>query len=118
MFNFKEAAQKATVLSYIMEGRQKIDTANIVNKELTIIEADLVKNSDDTEYPCILFNEYPNNYYCGGMVLKKIVISWIESFGGDIEGMNLELAKSGGVKIKLTQAKTKQNNNLVKVEIL
>lgn len=117
-FNFKQAAQKATVLSPLMEGREKVDTDTLQGQELTIIAADWVQQSEGTEYPCIIFKEKPNNYYCGGIILKKIVAEWLDSFSGNVEGMNAELEKAGGVKIRLTNGKTKKNNNLVNVEIL
>lgn len=117
-FDFKKAAQKATVLSPLMEGREKLDTDNIVKQELTITAVDWVQQNEGTEYPCILFKEYPNGYYCGGIILKKIVAEWVSTFSGNIDGLNEELEKAGGVKIRLTNGKTKTNNNLVKVEIL
>lgn len=117
-FNFKAAAQKATVLSPLMENREKLDTDNIVKQDLTIVAVDWVQQNSGVEYPCIIFKEYPDGYYCGGIILKKIVAEWVGSFSGNIDGLNAELENSGGVKIRLTNGKTKTNNNLVKVEIL
>lgn len=115
-FDFKAAAQKATVLSPLMEGKDKLETVNILKKDLTIIAVDMVQTST-AEYPCIIFKEYPDGYYCGGMVLKKIVAEWLASFDS-VDNLNTELENSGGVKIRLYSSKTKTNNNLVRVEIL
>lgn len=117
-FNFKASAQKATVLSHLMEGREKLETQDICNTPLTIKYVDWVQQNDNTTYPCIVFAEKENGYYCGGIVLKKIVAEWIADFNGDMDKLNGELSASGGVIVKLSMGKTKTNNNLVRVEIL
>ena len=39
-------------------------------------------------------------FYCGGIVLRKIVEGWLKGFNGDIDTANAELAKMGGVRVK------------------
>ena len=56
-------------------------------------------------------------YFNGGTILNKIVTEWAKAFNGDIEAMNVELAKAP-VKVKLSNGKTRANNNIVLVDVL
>lgn len=118
-FNFKESATKATTLSDLMNGREKIETDALIKKfpdGFTVIGADMV-NITDATYPVLIIKEDTNIFYTGGIVLKKIVEGWMTAFDS-IEAMNAELEAGGGVKMKLTEGKTKSNQNLTTVTIL
>lgn len=118
-FNFKKSAEKATTISYLMEGREKVVTEDIISQfkdGVTIAKFDVVDGKD--RYPVFVFKELENAFYCGGMVLMKIVDGWLEEFGGDIDKANEELEKFGGVRVKLEMSRTKDNNNITKVTVL
>lgn len=118
-FNFKKSAEKATTISHLMEGREKVVTEDIIAQfkdGVTIINFDVVAGKD--RYPVIVFKELENAFYCGGMVLMKIVDGWLKEFNGDIDKANKELEKFGGVRVKLETSKTKGNNNITKVTVL
>lgn len=57
-------------------------------------------------------------FYCGGIVLTKIVNMWLEEYNGDLGLLNHDLAKSGGVKVKLVESKTKDKKNVTTVEVM
>ena len=121
MGKFLEAAKKATTLSELMEGRDKITTEDILfqyNGIITVIGADLVngtgKQGEQTQYPVIIFKEDEKKFLSGGTVLKKIVDSWLSLCDGDIEAMNKGLMEEGGVRIRLEKGKTHGGNNITR----
>mgnify|MGYP004653718187 CR=1 FL=1 len=118
--NFREIAKKATELSELMNGREKIETGELIKKfpdGVTITAVDMIETAEAT-YPVILFKEDDSIFYTGGIVLKKIVDQWLMAFNGDSEKCSEELIKDGGVMVKLEETKTKKNQNVTKVTVL
>lgn len=127
--SFKSIAQKATSISPIMTGREKLSTEDIAGKVFTIIEFDLAPKFDkngcpivdddgviDT-YGVVVFEEQPSMYYCVGTVFSKVCRAWAAEYESTEEASK-ELQKEGGVKVKFVNSKTKSGNNLTSVEIL
>lgn len=121
MKNFRDLARKATTLSELMENREKIQTSEVIKNfpdGITLNAVDIVKMSD-TSYPVFTFLEDSHRFYCGGIVLTKIVGTWIKEYDGDLGLLNHDLAESGGVKVKLKETKTRDGkNNITEVEVL
>lgn len=121
MKNFRDLARKATTLSELMENREKIQTAEVIKNfpdGITLNAVDIVKMSD-TSYPVFTFLEDSHRFYCGGVVLTKIVGTWVNEYDGDLGLLNHDLAESGGVKVKLKETKTRDGkNNITEVEVL
>lgn len=128
-FNFKQVAQENTLLSSIMVGREKLETEDILDKELTIIGFDFAPKFDQQGKPVVndigevdtfgvvVFAEYPDKYYCVGAVFTKVCHAWAAGFDSPQEA-SAALAAEGGVKVKFSASKTKKGNNLTAVEIL
>lgn len=129
-FNFKQAAQESTLLSPIMAGKEKLDTEDILNKELTIIGFDFAPKFDQQGSPIVdtstgeadtfgvvVFQEYPESYYCVGAVFTKVCHTWAAPFNSAKEASDA-LMNEGGVRVKFTSGKTKKGNNLTSVQIL
>lgn len=121
MKNFRDLARKATTLSELMENREKIMTAEVIKNfpdGITLNAVDIIKTSDAT-YPVFTFSEDVHSFYCGGIVLSKIVDTWLDEYNGDLGLLNHDLAETGGVKVKLTEAKTRDGkNNITEVEVI
>lgn len=123
-FDFRNVAVEATSLSELMNGRTKIDTADVIAKYpdgITIIAVDMVEYEKDgkpVEYPLFLFAENDNAFYAGGVVLKKIVKAWASKFDGDYESMSRALTEGGGVRVKLSMGRAKTGNTITNVDIL
>lgn len=120
MANFRETAKRATELSELMNGREKIDTGELIKKYpdgVTITAVDMIETTDAT-YPVLLIKEDDKVFYTGGIVLKKIVDQWLDMFDRDAEKCSEELTKDGGVMVKLEETKTKKNQNVTKVTVL
>lgn len=119
--DFRNVAKKETELSALMNGREKISTEDVIINTpngVTIVAVDIVHSSEG-DYGVFHLKEYPNNFYCGGLILSKIAKSWLDEFGGDSEKCSEELAKSGGVKVKLAQTKTKSSKrDVTTVEVI
>lgn len=129
-FNFKKVAQENTLLSGIMVGREKMETEDILDKELTIIGFDFAPKFDqqgktvvdsstgevDT-FGVVVFAEHPDKYYCVGAVFTKVCHAWAAGFNSPQEA-SAALAAEGGVRVKFSASKTKKGNNLTAVDIL
>lgn len=129
-FNFKQAAQENTLLSAIMVGRDQLTTDDVIDKELNVIGFDFAPKFDERGNPIvnpdtgeadtfgvIVFEEFPNSYYCVGTVFTKVCHAWAAPFESVKEASDV-LAAEGGVRVKFTRGKTKKGNNLTSVEIL
>lgn len=130
MSNFKKIAQEKTQLSNIMAGKSKLDTDDVINRELTIVAFDFAPKFDKQGDPIIdpqtgevdtfgvvVFAEEPNSYYCVGAVFTKVCKAWMAGFESPEEA-SAALSAEGGVRVKFTPSKTKKGNNLTAVEIL
>ena len=130
-FNFKQVAEQSTLLCKLMQGREKLDTEDVINKELTITGFDFAPKFDKDGNPMtdpetgftdtfgvVIFAEHPDKYYCVGTVFTKVCKAWASGFSGSAEAASSELAKSGGVRVRFESGKTKKGNNLVNVKIL
>lgn len=130
-FNFRQTAQESTLLCKLMSNRTKLDTDDVVGKELTIIAFDFAPKFDQDGNPVadpstgeadkfgvVVFKELPDNYYNVGTVFTKVCKNWAAGFSDDAEAASSALAKEGGVKVRFTMGRTKKGNNLVSVEII
>lgn len=128
-FNFKQVAQENTLLSAIMVGKEKLETEDILDKELTIIGFDFAPKFDQQGKPVVndygevdtfgvvVFAEHPDKYYCVGAVFTKVCHAWSAGFDSPQEA-SAALAAEGGVRVKFSASKTKKGNNLTAVDIL
>lgn len=128
--DFKKVAQQNTLLSPIMVGRNKLETDEIIDQELTIIEFGFAPKFDKSGKPIIdpdtgeadvfgvvVFAEKPEFYYCVGTVFTKVCKAWASGFDTTDEA-SAALAAEGGVKVLFHHSKTKSGNNLTSVDIL
>lgn len=116
-FNFRESAKKEVSLSELMANREKLETEDVIGKEVTIREFDIVV-LDAKPFAVVLLDEFPDRFYNGGFVLTKLCQNWAEAFDGDIRAASEELKDSGGVVVRFTATKTKKGNNLTSIEVL
>lgn len=130
MVDFLKIAQEATALSPVMVGRTKLETEDILNQELTIIEFGFAPKFNKDGTPCVnphtgevdtfgvvIFAEKPDQYYCVGTVCTRVCKMWVSAFE-TAEEASAELAANGGVRARFTQTRTKKGNNLTNVEFL
>lgn len=123
MNKFESIVKKSECISPLVYNKEKITTEEVKKlypDGITIVGVDFVampskKDGKPESVPIMIFKEDETAFFFGGTVLSKIISAWISSCDGDIEKTNDELEKCGGVKIKLSDAKTKSGNRITKV---
>ena len=122
MKNLREIAQQQTLLSKLMEGREKITLKKLVTaypNGVTVTGVDMVPDAKTGEmYSIFTFSENEKLFASGGIVFNKVVNAWLSEYDNDIEMLNHDLSEMGGVKVKFTYGKTGNNRDIVKCEIL
>jgi len=116
--NIKEFAEKCTKLTFGHidgEGMTKLESEEIADKVVTIIDFDFARDTKKDEYyAVVLLKEYANCFYFGGKCLTDLCKK-IEAE----RGMYDELVANGlVVKFVMTKPKNKEGNKYYKVEIV
>lgn len=125
--DFKKIALDATTISEIMNGRDKMDTEELIKKYPEGVTIDFIDNvnmqQEDGEENVWIFvtEEQPNKFTFAGFVLAKIFNNILAEFEGDyaemIETYNSSL-KEDKLRVKLERAKTKAKREITKVIVL
>ncbi|MCM1265081.1 MAG: hypothetical protein NC200_02685 [Candidatus Gastranaerophilales bacterium] len=113
--NLKEKAIEKLTLSPLYTNREKIETAEILNKELTIQLVDLV-NYNESKYAVVVFKEMPNRVYNAGTVLTELVIEWLSE--SSIDEVNAELAENEIVIVLTLKKSSVKNREYVSIEVI
>ena len=125
--DFKKIALDVTIMSEIMNGRDKMDTEELIKKYPEGVTIDFIDNvnmqQEDGEENVWIFvtEEQPNKFTFAGFVLAKIFNNILAEFEGDyaemIETYNSAL-KEDKLRVKLERAKTKSKREITKVTVL
>ena len=125
--DFKKIALDATTMSELMNGRDKMDTEELIKKYPNGITIDFIDNvnmqQEDGEENVWIFvtEEQPNKFTFAGFVLAKIFNNILDEFEGDyaemIETYNSAF-KEDKLRVKLERAKTKSKREITKVTVL
>jgi hypothetical protein len=125
--DFKKIALDATTMSELMNGRDKMDTEELIKKYPEGVTIDFIDNvnmqQEDGEENVWIFvtEEQPNKFTFAGFVLAKIFNNILAEFEGDyaemIETYNSAL-KEDKLRVKLERAKTKSKREITKVTVL
>lgn len=111
--NFKNIAQRETVISDIMTNRKKV---NKTDGEIHICDFDIVSNTNGEAYAVCAVNE--DEFINGGFVLTRIFTAIVEEYSGYIEKAREDFRNAGGLDVKLTRKKTKGNRDITTVEVI
>lgn len=126
--DFKKIALGATIMSELMNGRDKMDTEELIKKYPDGVTIDFIDNvsmsqeDGDAENVWIFVTEeQPDKFTFAGFVLAKIFNNILSEFEGDyaemIETYNSAL-KEDKLRVKLERAKTKTKREITKVTVL
>jgi hypothetical protein len=125
--DFKKIALDATTMSELMNGRDKMDTEELIKKYPNGVTIDFIDNvnmqQEDGEENVWIFvtEEQPDKFTFAGFVLAKIFNNILSEFEGDyaemIETYNSAL-KEDKLRVKLERAKTKTKREITKVTVL
>lgn len=125
--DFKKIALDATTMSELMNGRDKMDTEELIKNYPNGVTIDFIDNvniqQEDYEENVWVFvtEEQPNKFTFAGFVLAKIFNNILDEFKSDyaemIETYNSAL-KEDKLRVKLERAKTKSKREITKVTVL
>lgn len=125
--DFKKIALDVTTMSELMNGRDKMDTEELIKNYPNGVTIDFIDNvnmqQEDGEENVWIFvtEEQPNKFTFAGFVLAKIFNNILDEFEGDyaemIETYNSAL-KEDKLRVKLERAKTKSKREITKVMVL
>lgn len=120
---FAAMAKEATTLCELMQGKTKVDTEELLDKEITITGFDFIELKDGKtdelkRFAVCTFAEDEGAFFFGGTVLTKICDRWAKDFDGDAEAASEALAEEGGCVIKMTEGKTKNGRHITNVDII
>lgn len=126
--DFKKIALDATTISELMNGRDKMDTEELIKKYPDGVTIDFIDNvnmsQEDGEAENVwvfVTEEQHNKFTFAGFVLAKIFNNILVEFEGDyaemIETYNSAL-KEDKLRVKLERAKTKSKREITKVTVL
>lgn len=125
--DFKKIALDATTMSELMNGRDKMDTEELIKKYPNGVTIDFIDNvnmqQEDGEENVWIFvtEEQPDKFTFGGFVLAKIFNNILAEFEGDYDAMIEEYnssLKEDKLRVKLERAKTKTKREITKVTVL
>lgn len=121
MYNFKQKAIESTILSDLMQGREKISTEEVIKKYpkgITVTDFDFVTIENKT-FVVLTFEEDETKFLNGGFVLTKVFSEIVEDFEGEVEAAREEYSKyENKIVAVLSAGKTKDGkNNITKVQI-
>lgn len=126
--DFKKIALDATTISELMNGRDKMDTEELIKKYPDGVTIDFIDNvnmsQEDGEAENVwvfVTEEQPDKFTFAGFVLAKIFNNILAEFEGDyaemIETYNSAL-KEDKLRVKLERAKTRSKREITKVTVL
>lgn len=126
--DFKKIALDATTISELMNGRDKMDTEELIKKYPDGVTIDFIDNvnmsQEDGEAENVwifVTEEQPDKFTFGGFVLAKIFNNILAEFEGDYDAMIEEYnssLKEDKLRVKLERAKTKTKREITKVTVL
>jgi hypothetical protein len=125
MLNIKKIAQKATTFAEIMEGKDKIETRDIIKYHkdgITINAAEKVSIADEksengmSTFYVFTYKEDKTKFAFAGFVLNKIFDDILDACEGDIEVFNKALSE--GLAVQLSEGKTKDKQQITLVKVL
>lgn len=115
----QQIAKEAVQMSELMEGREKIETADIINYydgKVTINAIDRVP-TEDGDFFVYTFKEDDTKFAFSGFVLNKIFEALIADYEGDLTELAGDLAKEG-LRVELSTGKTKNKRDITNVKVL
>lgn len=115
-----QMAKKVLYTSEVMADRNKVSTDDMIKNYpdgFTITEFDFI-NSGDKTFPAVAVAEDDSIYFYGGTVLNNLFLKWLEGFDGDLDTVNQELNKAGGLKVKMQKKKTRSGRTITIVDLV
>ena len=115
----ENAARNAIGNGNLMDGREPIKVADIINKypEGVCITAIAKFTYNGSTYPIFTFAEDTSKYFSGATALSQMVDGMLDEYDGNLAELNADLQKEY-LKVKLSKIKTKRGYNFTKAIIV
>lgn len=101
--------------SPLMNGRTKVNTADVLGIPLTMRDFDFAEFTDEAgetkAYPVIVFDELPDKYYCGGKQFTDIC-NGIKANGF------IDALRADGLRVMLTARRTRRGQTFIAVNVV
>lgn len=110
-----EYAKSLRTMSPLMEGREKIDTKDAKDQELTIYDFDIIEKPDEKPFAVVVFEEHPDKFLFAGSVLTDMLLSIQNKFPDARERLSTEPIR---IRMFTTKAKSGNRYNYTNVEIV
>ncbi len=104
----KKKAFKGKTIDF-MNGREAGKMADLIDKEVTITDIDIIKSRKD-EYAVFIIKQDANHYYFGGSVLTNFVKT--------LEETDFEEVRQDGLAVKFSRAKSQDGFTYTNVDFL
>lgn len=118
--SFKDLAKNVTSMNPLMEGRERIKADEIMKKfpnGITITDFDMIQEKDKAPYPIIIFAEDDRYFHFGGTVLARVVDEWL-GYYDSVEECREAFKAEGGVRITMSQGKTREGRDVTLVHVI
>ena len=109
MLNLKDIAKKCNNVIEIMQNREKADQKEILEKEVTLMDYDWLKDDKGMHFPVYIIKEDEAHYYFGGKALSDF-------FAMVDENNCKENLRNEGVPVYMCTIKKKDGQSFTKVD--
>lgn len=109
----KEYIEKKNRVAKMIEGKSKIETSDVLDKEITLNGYGFMTDNNK-EYAIVTLKENPDNFLFCGSVLTDEIRNLEETFGAELDN----IMKNEGIKIKLFTQKSKNGRNYTSVKFI
>ena len=102
--------------NHLMNNKEKIETKDIVDREITLDDFEIMSGSNGESYAVVTLKEFPDKFIFAGKVLTDNIIKMYNEFGDALHAM----MSDEDIKIRLTtkKAKSGKKNSYTDVEFL
>lgn len=96
--------KSVTIPSKLMEGREKMETADIIGEPMTLRELGVIEQNGKEPYVIMVFEQHPDKYLYGGSVVTDKLLRMATAVGSMEEFS--DALKEQEFKIKLVTRKS------------
>lgn len=109
----KEYIEKKNRTAKLIKGKTKIETSDIIGKEITLIGYGFMTDNGK-EYAVVTLKEFPDNFLFCGKVLTDEIRKLEEEFGDDLN----DILASGEVRVILKTQSSKNGRKYTSADFL
>lgn len=117
MSSLRERAQEILKGSPVMQGREKMQMADLINQTCHISMMDMLNDEKGEPFVVFTTTEYPDMYTFGGLITTDLFIKLLPDEDEAIEAINREL-EADPLEVKFTQRLSKDKKRYTVIEVV